>query len=103
MKTKDVLLVVGGIALGYYASKMNWGKNTADAVSEVASGVVDTATGVVTDVKDVAIGIGVENEALIKKIKCEKNWEKQIGSVSRLSAEALKKSKSDYVKTCVAS
>ena len=64
MKTKDVLLVVGGIALGYYASKMNWGKNTADAVSEVASGVVGTATGVVTDVKDVAVDT-------LKKAECE--------------------------------
>ena len=104
MKTKDVLLVVGGIALGYYASKMNWGKNTADAVSEVASGVVGTATGVVTDVKDVAVAIGNQDEALIKKIKCEKNWVKEIGSVSRFASnEAMEKSKSDYVKTCMAS
>ena len=53
MNTKDVLLVVGGVALGYFASKMNWGRNTATAVSEVATGVVDTATGVVTDVNKI--------------------------------------------------
>jgi hypothetical protein len=96
MKTKEVLLLVGGIALGYWASTKNFGRNTASAVGDVA-------TGVVTDVTDVAVAIGNDDEALIKKIKCEKNWEKEIGSVSRLSAEALEKSKTDYVKTCLAS
>lgn len=96
MKTKEVLLLVGGVALGYWASTKNWGRNTASAVEDVA-------TGVVTDVKDVAVAIGNDDEALIKKIKCEKNWIKEIGSVSRLSVEALEKSKSDYVKTCLAS
>ena len=97
MTTKDVLLVVGGVALGYYASKMNWGKNTASAVGEVATGVVDTATGVVSDIKEVAVDTK-------KTIECEKKWQDEIGSVSRFaSAEALEKSKSDYVKTCLAS
>jgi hypothetical protein len=104
MTTKDVLLVVGGVALGYWASTKNWGKNTASAVSEVAtgvvdtaSGVVDTATGVVTDVKDVVVDTK-------KTIVCEKKWQDEIGSLSRFaSAEAMEKSKSDYVKTCVAS
>jgi hypothetical protein len=54
MNTKNVLLVVGGVALGYLASKMNWGKKTATAVGDVATGLKDTATGVVSDVKDVA-------------------------------------------------
>ena len=97
MTTKDVLLVVGGVALGYWASTKNWGKNTASAVSEVATGVVDTATGVVTDVKDVVVDTK-------KTIVCEKKWQDEIGSLSRFaSAEAMEKSKSDYVKTCVAS
>jgi hypothetical protein len=82
MKTKDVLLVVGGIALGYLASTKKWGKNT--------------VSGVVTDVKDIAVDT-------TKTIACEKKWQDEIGSVSRLSGEALQKSKSDYVKTCVAS
>jgi hypothetical protein len=54
MNTKDVLLVVGGVALGYFASKMNYGSRTATAVGEVVTGATDVATGVVTDVKDVA-------------------------------------------------
>ena len=101
MTTKDVLLVVGGIALGYWASTKNWGKNTASAVSEVATGVVDTATGVVTDVKDVVVDTTKKS---ISYLDCEKKWSDEIGSVSRFaSAEALEKSKSDYVKTCLAS
>jgi hypothetical protein len=97
MTTKDVLLVVGGVALGYWASTKKFGKNTASAVSEVATGVVGTATGVVTDVKDVVVDTA-------KKIECEKKWSDEIGSVSRFaSPEALEKSKSDYVSTCLAS
>jgi len=96
MTTKDVLLVVGGVALGYFASKMNWGKNTATAVGNVATGVIDTATGVVTDVKDVAVGVDTT-------IKCEKEWSEKVASISRFASnEAMEKSKSDYVKTCVA-
>lgn len=96
MKTKEVLLLVGGVALGYWASTKNWGRNTASAVEDVATGVVGTATGVVTDVKDIAVDT-------VKKLECEKKWQDEIGSVSRLSVEALEKSKSDYVKTCLAS
>jgi hypothetical protein len=96
MKTKDILLFVGGIALGYYASKMNWGKNTASAVGNVATGVVDTATGVVTDVKEIAVDTK-------KTIECEKKWQDEIGSLSKLSVEALEKLKSDYIKTCLTS
>ncbi len=70
---------------------------TASAVGEVATGVVDTATGVVTDVKDVVVDTA-------KKLECEKKWSDEIGSVSRFaSAEAMEKSKSDYVSTCLAS
>ena len=53
MNTKNVLLVLGGVALGYLASKKNWGSKTATAVGDVATGVKDTATGVLSDVKDI--------------------------------------------------
>jgi hypothetical protein len=97
MTTKDVLLVVGGVALGYWLSTKKFGTNTASAVSEVATGVVDTATGVVTDVKDVVVDTA-------KKLECEKKWSDEVGSLSRFaSPEAMEKSKSDYVSTCLAS
>jgi hypothetical protein len=97
MTTKDVLLLVGGVALGYMASRMNWGKNTANAVGNVATGVIDTATGVVTDVKDVAVDT-------VKMAECESKWVSEIGSVAKFSSnEAMEQSKSAYVKTCMAS
>jgi hypothetical protein len=97
MTTKDVLLVVGGVALGYWLSTKKFGKNTASAVGDVVTGVKDTATGIVTDVKDVAVDTK-------KTIECEKKWSDEVGSISRFaSAEAMEKSKSDYVKMCVAS
>jgi hypothetical protein len=97
MKTKDVLLVLGGVALGYLAFKMNFGKRTATAIGDVATGVKDTATGIVADVKDVAVNVDTT-------VKCEKKWSDEVGSISRFaSQEAMEKSKSDYIKTCVAS
>jgi hypothetical protein len=84
MKTKDVLLVLGGVAVGYFAYKMNWFQKTKMKVEEVAS-----------DVKDVV----VDTE---KVAKCEKEWVENVGSVSRFSsAEEGEKSKSAYVKDCM--
>lgn len=84
MKTKDVLLVLGGVAVGYFAYKMNWFKKAKMKVEEVA-----------TDVKEVA----VDTE---KVAKCEKEWVDKIGSVSKFASnEALEQSKSAYVKDCM--
>lgn len=95
MKTKDVLLLVGGIALGYYASTKNWGKNTANAVSDVASGVVGTATGVVTDVKDVAVDT-------VKMAECEAKFIQQTATM-RLSKEAMETFRTKFMADCLAS
>jgi hypothetical protein len=38
-----------------------------------------------------------------KTADCEKKWQDEIGIVSKLSAEAREKSKSEYVKTCLES
>lgn len=84
MKTKDVLLVLGGVAVGYFAYKMNWFKKAKMKVEEVA-----------TDVKEVA----VDTE---KVSKCEKEWVDKIGSISRFASnEAMEQSKSAYVKDCM--
>ena len=96
MNTKDVLLVVGGVALGYFASKMNWGKNTASAVSEVASGVVDTATGVVTDVKDVAVDT-------VKLADCNVKLVQATSTMRFASAEAGESFKQSFLVDCMAS
>lgn len=97
MTTKDVLLLVGGVALGYMASRMNWGKRTADAVGSVATGVTGVATGIVSDVKDVAVDT-------VKMAECESKWVSEIGSVAKFSSnQAMEQSKATYIKTCMAS
>lgn len=84
MKTKDVLLVLGGVAVGYFAYKMNWMKKSKMKVEEVVS-----------DVKEVV----VDTE---KVAKCEQKWSEEIGQLSRFaSQEAMEQSKSSYVKDCM--
>lgn len=96
MNTKDVLLVVGGVALGYYASKMNWGKNTASAVGEVATGVVGTATGIVTDVKDVAVDT-------VKLADCNVKLVQATSTMRFASEEAGDLFKKNFLSECMAS
>lgn len=95
MKTKDVLLVVGGVAIGYFASKMNLGKNTAKGVGQIASGVVGTATGVVTDVKDVAVDS-------VKTAECEAKLIEQTKTM-RLTQEGMEAFRTKFMAECMAS
>lgn len=88
MQTKDILLLVGGIALGYLASRMDWGRRTATAVG-------DLATGVVSDVKDVAVDT-------VKIAKCEKNLSEALMTV-KLPAEAMESFKKNFLAECMAS
>jgi len=84
MKTKDVLLVLGGVAVGYFAYKMNWFQKTKMKVEEVVS-----------DAKEIA----VDTE---KVAKCEQKWSEEIGQLTRFtSQEAMESSKSNYVKDCM--
>lgn len=84
MTTKDVLLVLGGVAVGYYAYKMNWFQKTKMKVEEAVS-----------DVKEVA----VDTE---KVAKCKQEWVDKVGSISRFaSSEAREQSESSYVKDCM--
>lgn len=84
MKAKEVLLVLGGVAVGYLAFKMNWFQKTKMKVEEVA-----------TNVKEVALDAE-------KVAKCEKEWNEKVGSLTRFaSQEAMEKSKQGYVKDCL--
>ena len=96
MKTKDVLLVVGGIALGYFASKKNWGRRTATAIEDVATGVKDTATGIVSDVKDVA-------KDTAKMTDCEKKLVEATSTMRFASAEAGANFRKEFLASCMAS
>ena len=95
MKTKDVLLVVGWVVLGYYASKMNWGMRTSTGLGEVVTGVKDTATGVVTDVKDVAVDT-------LKKAECETKLLQQTATM-RLSEEGMVAFRTKFMADCLTS
>lgn len=88
MQTKDVLLVVGGVALGYLASRMNWGSRTATALGDVA-------TGVVGDVKDVAVDT-------VKMAECEKKLSEALMTV-KLEAGAMDSFKKNFLANCMAS
>jgi hypothetical protein len=96
MTTKDVLLVVGGVALGYFASKMNWGKNTATAVGDVVTGATGVATGIVTDVKDVA----VDSADLVK---CTAKATEKLSTMRLGSAEATENFRKQFIEECMAS
>jgi len=95
MTTKEVLLLVGGVALGYFASKMNWGKNTANAVGNVATGIKDTATGVVADVKEVAVDT-------VKMAECEKKYVETSSTMRFASAEAQDSFRKTFLADCMA-
>ena len=96
MTTKDVLLVVGGVAIGYFASKMNWGSNTASGVGQVATGVIDTATGLVSDVTDVA-------KDTVKMAECEKKLIEKTSTMRFASVEAGDSFKTNFMAECMAS
>jgi hypothetical protein len=86
MQTKDVLLVVGGVALGYLASRMNWGSRTATAVG-------DLATGVISDVKDVAVDT-------VKLAECEKKLIEET-STMKMPPEAMATFRKNFLDTCM--
>jgi hypothetical protein len=95
MQTKDVLLVLGGVALGYFLVRMNFGKRTATAVGDVAIGVGDVATGVVADVKDVAVNTA-------KMAECEKKLNEALMTV-KMPVGAMDSFKKDFLANCMAS
>jgi hypothetical protein len=87
MKTNEILLFVGGVALGYLASTMNYGRRTAKAVG-------DLATGVVVDVQEVAVDT-------VKMAKCEKNLSEALMTV-KLEAGAMDSFKKQFLADCMA-
>lgn len=89
MQTKDILLVVGGVALGYLASRMNWGNRTATAVGSVATGIVE-------DVKDVASDTA-------KAVECEKKLNEATSTMRFASAEAGASFRKNFLADCMAS
>ena len=77
------------MAIGYFASRMNWGSRTATAVG-------DLATGVVSDIKDVAVDT-------VKMAECEKNLIEETMTMRFDSAEAGAMFRKDFLAKCMAS
>lgn len=94
MTKKNVLLVGVGVVLGYFASRMNWGRKTANAVGNVATGVTGVATGIVSDVKDVAVDT-------VKMAECEKKLIEQTRTM-RFSEGGLEAYRKSFMAECMA-
>jgi hypothetical protein len=95
MTTKDVLLVVGGVALGYFLSTKKFGQRTATALGEVATGVKDTATGLVSDVAEVGTDA-------VKMAECEKKYVETASTMRFASSEAQESFKKSFLADCMA-
>jgi hypothetical protein len=95
MTTKDVLLVVGGVALGYFLATKKFGQRTATALGEVATGVKDTATGLVSDVAEVGTDA-------VKMAECEKKYVETASTMRFASSEAQESFKKSFLADCMA-
>jgi hypothetical protein len=84
MTAKDVLLVLGGVAIGYFAFKMNFMKKTKMVVEEIA-----------TDLKDVVVDTA-------KVSKCEIEFDEKASTMRFASKEAREEAKALFMKECLA-
>jgi hypothetical protein len=84
MTAKDVLLVLGGVAIGYFAFKINFMKNTKMVVEEIA-----------TDLKDVVVDTA-------KVTKCEIEFDEKASTMRFASKEAREEAKALFMKECLA-
>lgn len=87
MKTKDLLLLGGGIALGYLIFTKDLFKRVKEGTKDVLSGVEE----------------GVTETVNPKRAECEKAWNEQVKTIRPTSQEALEKMKKDFMSTCLIS
>jgi hypothetical protein len=103
MKTKKIILGAVVVLGAYYLYNKYKVKSEIENIENGADYPppppipFPVVTGVVTNVKEL-LPVFTKKQSM-----CEDKWQNEIGSVSRLSPEALEKSKSDYVKNCIAS
>jgi hypothetical protein len=86
MKTKDLLLLGGGVALGYLIFTKDLFKRVKEGAKDVLSGVEEGVTEVVNP----------------KQAQCEKEWEKQ-AQLIRAPKEQLEKMKQEFMSSCLIS
>jgi hypothetical protein len=103
MKTKDLLLVGAGVAIGFLLFKRDLFKNTktiGGGVSEITSGageIVGGAVDTVTGAIDMVTG-GVKSS---KNDLCQKKWEEFSSTAKFISAEAMEKEKAKFLNSCL--
>ena len=87
MKTKDLLLVAGGVALGYLIFTKDLFKRAEKGAKVIASGVKEGVTEIVNP----------------KQAECEKKWVEYSKTIRPASTEALEKMKKDFMSSCLIS
>lgn len=85
MKTKDLLLVAGGVALGYLIFTKDLFKRVKEGTKDVLSGVEE----------------GVTETVNPKRAECEKKWLEYSKTIRPASTEALEKMKKDFMSSCL--
>lgn len=105
MKTKDLLLVAGGVALGYllfkkdlFKKKASVGTNVSEAVSgagQVVGGAVDTVVGAVETI------LPTGGTRKTKEDICEAKWTEFASTARFASSEDMANQKAKFINTCL--
>jgi hypothetical protein len=106
MQAKDLLLVAGGVALGYLIFKKDLFKSKKNGISDVkigaegiVSGTEEFVTGGIKGVRDIKnTVIDLINP---KQTDCEKRWTEFATTARFESQEAMEKAKSEFIANCL--
>jgi hypothetical protein len=98
MQAKDLLLVAGGVALGYLIFKKDLFKRVEKATVDVSEGAIGTVSGGVSTLLEGTGGIRPSRET---QTSCDKEWE-EIASRTRFSSEeAMLNAKKEFITNCL--
>jgi hypothetical protein len=112
MKTKDVLLVGAGVALGYLIFKKDLFKKKTTAVGQIATGASDVVTGtgevisgavgaVSTGVNTLLDGTGGIRPSKEAYAKCEQKWEEFASMAKFAGPEGTEKARVEFMNSCL--
>lgn len=105
MKTKDVLLVASGVAIGYLIFKKDLFKKET-SVQKVADGASEIATGAKELIVEGVDTLKTTTDSLlgglkpIKESECEKKWSEMSKTIRVSSKEELAKLKAEFMAQC---
>ena len=95
MKTKDILLVASGVALGYLIF-------TKDLFNRLTKATKDVVRDISSDeaISETTSKPSADSD---KQVRCELKWEDFAKTARFASKEEMEKSKADYIKKCMLS